>query len=306
MKQVAVIGAGGMGRFHANTLMDIPGVEVAEVCDPFPTDATEALGIPVTTEPQVCAATGWDGVVIASPDRTHAELTLLALEAGSRILCEKPLSYDLAGAQAIIDEELSLGERRVQVGFMREYDAAHRELAGRLSGRSDLHYLRCTHRNTNKDARPPEVVLVQSLIHDIHTVRWLAGPAHHVEARVVPRPGGLMHVLLVLELESGRSATIEFSDDGPAYSVVVEASCEAGIWSTGEEATDGDDWFGWFADAYRVQDRAWVDSLNAPAATGPSAADGLVAQLVADAALSSIERGVPMKVEPFDVPELYR
>ena len=116
MKQVAVIGAGGMGRFHANTLMDIPGVEVAEVCDPFPSDAVEALGIPITTEPHVCAAKGWDGVVIASPDTTHAELTLLALDAGSRILCEKPLSHDLAGARSVIDAELSLGDAACRLG----------------------------------------------------------------------------------------------------------------------------------------------------------------------------------------------
>lgn len=306
MKRVAVIGAGGMGRFHANTLMDIPGVEVAELCDPFPSNAVEALGIPITTKPHVCAAKGWDGVVIASPDTTHAELTLLALDAGSRILCEKPLSHDLAGARSVIDAELSLGDRRVQVGFMREYDAAHIELATRLEGRTDLHYLRCTHRNTNEDARPRESVLVQSLIHDIHTVRWMAGQVQNVDARVVPRPGGLMHVLLVLDLESGRSATIEFSDDGPAYSVVVEASCEAGIWSTGQEATEGEDWFAWFADAYQVQDRVWVESLDAPTASGPSAADGLAAQLVAEAALSSIEHGVPIQVELFEVPELYR
>ena len=309
MKRIAVIGAGGMGRFHAETLQGIAGVQLAEICDPYPTDQLQELGVPVTTDPQVCAAKGWDGVVIASPDDTHAGLALIALDAGSRILCEKPLSHHLAGAREVIDTEKSAGGRRVQVGFMRVYDPAHRALAKEVKELGDLQYLRCTHRNTNTQARPPDTVLVQSLIHDIHTVRWLAGPITEVDARTIPRPGGLLHVLLVLRLASRATATIEFSDNTYGYEVEVEATAADGMVMTsppqrprlrvgGEHRTPiGDDWFGWFAQAYRIQDSAWVRSLQAPEASGPSATDGLAAQLVADAALSSINLGHAVAVE---------
>jgi myo-inositol 2-dehydrogenase/D-chiro-inositol 1-dehydrogenase len=338
MKQVAVIGAGGMGRFHATTLLDLPGIELAAVADPFPHADLDKLGVPVMTDVAACAAHGWDGVVIASPDETHAELTLAALDAGSRVLCEKPLSDDLAGARAVIDKEVSIGERRVQVGFMREVDPAHVALAGQLASLGDLQYLRCTHRNTNADARPPATVLVQSLIHDIHTVRWLGGEIVDVDARAIPRPDGLLHVLLILRLASGATATVEFSDDGPAYSVLVEATTPEGIVSSrgsaepkprsegratgiasgataeqpkrsdaaivGSEATELD-WFGWFAEAYRIQDRAWVASLDDPEATGPSALDGLAAQLVGEAASTSLDSGARVAVQPHDTPEVY-
>lgn len=318
MKRVAVIGAGGMGRFHAETLVGLPGVELAAIADPFPHPDLERFSAPITTDVSTCASEGWDGVVIASPDETHAELTLAALDAGSRVLCEKPLSHDLPGARAVIAKEVEIGERRIQVGFMREVDPAHVALAQELPTLGELHYLRCTHRNTNAEARSPETVLVQSLIHDIHTIHWLAGPVVDVDARSIQRPGGLMHVLLVLRLESGATATIEFSDDTYAYEVEVEATAARGMITTsaparprlrvdGDHRTPiGDDWFGWFAPAYRIQDRRWVESLSNAEASGPSAVDGLRAQLVAEAALTSIAQGGPVDVVPYDPPEMYR
>lgn len=303
VKRVAVIGAGGMGQFHAATLAALPGVELAAVCDVFTETATrlaEHYDIEPATDPVATATAGFDGVVIASPDDTHAELALAAMGAGSRVLCEKPLSNTLAGAQAVVDAEAKLGERRVQLGFMREFDAAHLGLAKELASLGEIQYLRCTHRNTNAIARPPEVVLVQSLVHDIHTVHWLAGPVESVYARAIERPGGLSHVLLVLGLKSGATATVEFSDNTYAYEVEVEATTERAMVTTsapqrprlridGDHRTPiGNDWFGWFAEAYRTQDRAWVDSLYGSSAIGPSAPDSLAAQKVAEAGLESI------------------
>lgn len=306
-----------MGRFHAETLMSIPGVELAAIADPFPHPDLDAYGVPVTTDVESCAKEGWDGVVIASPDDTHASLTLLALEAGSRVLCEKPLSHTIDGARSVMDAEVALGERRVQVGFMREVDPAHAALADELAKLGDLQYLRCTHRNTNAEARPPEVVVTNSLIHDLHTVRWLAGDIAEVDSRVTVRPGGLDHVLLVLRMVSGVTATVEFSDNTYAYEVEVEATAAGGMVMTsapqrprlrvhGDHRTPiGDDWFGWFAEAYRIQDQQWVASLSSDHATGPSVADGLGAQLAAAAAIESILSGSLVEVESFELPKIY-
>ncbi len=317
MKRVCVIGAGGMGRFHAHTLQAIPGVELGAIADPYPHPDLDALDVAVTTDVEACAREGWDGVVIASPDDTHAKLTMLALDAGSRVLCEKPLSDDLDGARAVVAKEVESGQRRVQVGFMREVDPAHSALSEQLASLGELQYLRCTHRNTNADARPPEEVVTNSLIHDLHTVRWLGGDITTVDARVTPRPGGIEHVLLILRLASGATATVEFSDNTYAYEVEVEATAANGMVMTSAPQRPrlridgdhripiGDDWFGWFAEAYRIQDRQWVASLSDDAASGPSAADGLAAQLAATAAISSIQSGQPEAVEPFEAPEIY-
>ncbi|MFW2381720.1 MAG: Gfo/Idh/MocA family oxidoreductase [Acidimicrobiales bacterium] len=305
MKEIAVVGAGAMGRFHIRTMLDIDGVDVAAVADPYPHAELQELELPISTDPLTIASEGWDGVIIASTDETHAELAVAALEAGSRVLCEKPLASDLAGAVAVVETEAVLGERRLQVGFMRRYDPVHLDLVEELPDLNGIDYVRCTHRNTNAEARPPRAVINQSIIHDIHTVTWLLGSTAAVSASAVPRPGGLDHVVLTLQMESGAVASIEFQDRTYAYEVAIEASGPNGMVRSASpyhpstrrlvsEMEPFTDWFGWFTEAYIAQDRAWVASLDQSHATGPSAWDGLEAQLVSEAALVSLAEGGSM------------
>jgi myo-inositol 2-dehydrogenase/D-chiro-inositol 1-dehydrogenase len=67
----------------------------------------------------------------------------------------------------------------------------------------------------------------------------------------------------------------------------------------------GPDWFAWFAEAYRAQDQAWVASIAAGAAVGPSAWDGLVAQHVVEAIIRSLTTGESAAVEPLTAPAIY-
>ncbi|NNE96022.1 MAG: Gfo/Idh/MocA family oxidoreductase [Acidimicrobiales bacterium] len=305
MKRIAVVGAGAMGRFHIRTMLDLEGVEVGVVADPFPHPELSQFDVPVSIEPLAVASEGWDGVIVASTDETHAELAITALQAGSRVLCEKPLASDLAGAIAVVETEESIGQRRLQIGFMRRYDPVHLDVVEEIKDLDGIDYLRCTHRNTNAEARPPRVVINQSIIHDIHTITWLLGATAAVAASAVPRPGGLDHVLLTLQMESGALASIEFQDRTYAYEVGIEASGPNGMVRSASpylpatrrltsEMEPFTDWFGWFTEAYQIQDRAWIESLDQPQATGPSAWDGLEAQLVSEAALASLAEGGSM------------
>jgi myo-inositol 2-dehydrogenase/D-chiro-inositol 1-dehydrogenase len=50
-------------------------------------------------------------VDIASPNDTHAEIAIAALEAGKMVLCEKPLARNLAEAQRMVDAAKKAGTR---------------------------------------------------------------------------------------------------------------------------------------------------------------------------------------------------
>ena len=323
LHRIALVGAGGMGSFHARTLARIPGARVALIADPFgdnaATLATE-LGATATLDPMAAAVSDdIDAVVIASPDETHAELTLAAMAAGKRVLCEKPLATTIADAQAVVDAEVAHGSRVVQLGFMREYDLPHRQVVEAIAADSPLHLIRSLHRNTNADARTDLGVVGQSIVHDLHSIRFMSGSEITAVTGYATRRAdtSLLHVVLMCELSGGGHGLVEFDDDGFAYEVMVDVTIGNSTISTagpvraterrdaGVTQTIGRDWFGWFADAYRVQDDAWVQSLSDEAASGPSTWDGFAAQVVVGAALESLDGGGRVEVALPHRPALY-
>ncbi len=322
--RIAVIGCGGMGTFHARTLAEIRGAEVALLADPFGGDRVAALGAELgaaVSEDVAAAAVSddIDAVVIASPDETHAELTRAAMAAGKRVLCEKPLATTVDDARSVVDAEAALGRRVVQLGFMREYDLPHTQLLAALDGGGPLHLLRAVHRNTNADSRTDLAVVGQSVVHDLHSLRFISGQEIVAVTAYSRRrdDGGLRHLTLTCELAGGALGMIEFDDDGFAYEVLVEVTAERGTVTTAGpvralerrdaaiRTTIGRDWFGWFAEAYRMQDAAWVRSLDDDAASGPSTWDGLVAQVVVEAAIASATTGERTAVTPPRRPDLF-
>jgi myo-inositol 2-dehydrogenase/D-chiro-inositol 1-dehydrogenase len=307
--RVGVIGVGGMGSFHARTLAALAGVEVVAVADPFePNRVTVAaeLGCEALADPIALATRGdLDGVVIASPDETHPELAVAALGAGAFVLCEKPLATRLDDAMQVAAAELDLPARRLQMGFMREYDPAHVQLAAAVPSLGTIDHVRTIHRNANATPRSIELIVGQSLVHDVHSVRYLTGSEVTAVTVFGSGPVGdtFRHVLAVCRLERGAHAALEFDDGGFAYEVSVEIVGRDGDAATGtpprlatrragELSTHvGTDWFGRFAEAYRAQDAAWIASIRAGEAVGPTAWDGIAAQAVVDAMIESLRTG---------------
>lgn len=309
-----------MGACHAENITDLAGLELAWVADP-----DEQAGTAVATQLSTAwLAEGADGIddidalVVACPDRFHHHYAIAAMERGLPVLCEKPLTVELADARDIVDRELAANQRLVHVGFMREYDQAHQQVAAALVGLGSARHLRCVHRNTNTQARMVPQMLVESIIHDIHSVRWLSGSEIlSVRTSTVEKGERTTFVLLTCTLASGAVATIEFDDAATGYEVGVEVSCDAGnvvmaeparavVRSNGQAAaTIGQDWFSPFLGAYRNEMQAWHRALVADTTTGPSAWDGFAAQAVVEAAAKSAETGDEAAVTLGPTPDLY-
>lgn len=309
-----MIGLGGMGAFHARVLNEMGGVTVAALADPPNPrlgDLAAELGATVVDDPASLATSdAVDAVVIASPDETHSSLALAMIEAERPVLCEKPLAVSAHDAAEVVAAERRLGRRVLQLGFMREYDTAHRQVASALSDLGPIHHLRCVHTNTASTARPLRVVVGQSMVHDIHSVRFLTGAdfdwvaASHTSAA----DGAARHVLVMAGLSNGAHASLEFDDDAYAYHVSVEITAEHGAVSTGQQlraevrrggfrmAEEGADWFARFDQAYRSELADWVAAARHGGASGPTSADGLAAQLVVEAIVESIEQGTRIAV----------
>lgn len=320
--RVGVIGVGGMGACHARHVADLAGAELGWVADP-----DEAAGAALAAElgcewvaegldrigPQAGEAVDCDAVVIACPDRFHHRYVMAALDRGLPVLAEKPLTVELADARDIVDREVALGRRLIQLGFMRVYDERHVQVAGALERIGRPRHIRAVHRNTNDGSRTVPQMLVESVIHDIHSVRWLSGQEIlSVATSVVPGGAGTRMIIATCRLADGGAAVLEFDDIATGYEVSVEVTAERGnvvaaeplraaVRADGLVAGEiGDDWFTPFLDTYRVEVRDFLESVEAGAAGGPSAWDGYAAQAVVEAAAASAAAGGTFT--PVDLP----
>jgi len=118
-----------MGRYHAQKLAALPGVELAAVVDADLARA-QALGAPAFADYRAIFGKV-DAAVIAVPTDRHYAIARDCLEHGVHLLLEKPIATSLAEA----DELIALAaERRLvlQSGHVERYNGAFQALHTRM------------------------------------------------------------------------------------------------------------------------------------------------------------------------------
>ena len=69
----------------------------------------------------------------------------------------------------------------------------------------------------------------------------------------------------------------------------------------------GKDWRPRFADAYRNQNQAWINSIiDNSISQGSSAWDGMISTMVAESGVESFEQEKLIKIETMDKPDFYK
>lgn len=101
-KRIVVVGLGSIGQRHVR-LLDGRGDVMVELCEPNAEILKAALSElgphPAHRAYAAAIASKPDMVLIATPHGFHAEQTVQALAANIHVLCEKPMSDTLAGAE---------------------------------------------------------------------------------------------------------------------------------------------------------------------------------------------------------------
>jgi predicted dehydrogenase len=170
--RIAVIGAGYMGRFHAEKLAASAAAELVAIVDADAARAARvagALGCAHATDYRALLS-GIDAACVAVPTEKHYEVVRACLEAGVHVLVEKPLSRTLAEADSLL--ELARAKALVlQVGHLQRFNPAFRALAA--AGEKPLFI--DIERLAPFKARGTDVdVVLDLMIHDLDLVLALA------------------------------------------------------------------------------------------------------------------------------------
>src|SRR6266581_8449281 len=121
MVGIGLIGAGRIAQVHAKAYTSIAGARLLAVADVVHEAANRTADAYHTAAyynyHDLLAREDIDGVVIAVPTPSHAQVAIDAARAGKHVFCQKPMAPTLVEADAII-AACKQANVLLQVGFM--------------------------------------------------------------------------------------------------------------------------------------------------------------------------------------------
>ncbi|MFB7292073.1 Gfo/Idh/MocA family protein [Actinacidiphila glaucinigra] len=196
--RIGVIGLGDIARkAYLPVLTAQPGVELHLQTRTRATLDTvgDTHRVPVAHRHETLDALldqGLDGAFVHAPTETHVEITERLIAAGVPVYVDKPLAYDLAGAEHLVRlaEERGVG---LTVGFNRRHAPGYVQCADHPRDLILMQKNRIGHPETAR------TVVFDDFIHVVDTLRFLLpGPVEHTDVRARVRGGLLHHVTLQL------------------------------------------------------------------------------------------------------------
>lgn len=196
--RIAVAGAGAFGREHLERLGAMAGVEIAGIADIDLAAARQAAGrygVPKADGDalEMIARLRPDGLVVATPGRTHLPIALAALAAGIPVLLEKPVGTDVAEAERLVAAEAG-SSGFVLPGHVLRFSEHYRRLADIvLSGAIGpvLGFASRQHRDDGHAVRYTDVdPVLTTMVHDIDLAIWMTG-AGASSVHALRRPPGV-------------------------------------------------------------------------------------------------------------------
>ncbi|MET4900971.1 Gfo/Idh/MocA family oxidoreductase [Paenarthrobacter sp. CC6] len=262
--RIGIAGCGAISRNHLEAFNALADAVIVGVCDvdlQRARDTAEAWGIPaaVHSVPELLGL-GVDVISVCTPHPTHEEVVLQAAAAGVHVLCEKPISTDLASAERMVkacdDAGVKLGvlfQRRFWPAAQRIRAAIDdgtlgRPIMGRCSvmlHREPEYYSRDAWRGTW--ASDGGGVLMTQAIHYIDLMQWFMGEVAEVYGKINTfKHSGHIEVedsaTAVITFASGAIATLEASTAvSPSLGVQIRITGETGASASLTEFPEGSD-----------------------------------------------------------------
>lgn len=329
MKNVAVFGAGRIGRIHASNIASLPGVSLKYVSDPMAQYAealASELGAQAVSIEAALADKSIDAVAICSSTDTHSDLITRAAKAGKHIFCEKPVDLSVPAAKAV-GEVVAAAGVQCMIGFQRRFDPTFNEARRRMDageiGNPEMLII------TSRDpgAPPPAYIKASGgifrdmLIHDFDVFRWilcadgdeaawLSATGSVLTDPAIADTGDVDSTAVTIRTKKGRLCQINTTRRAAyGYDQRFEVLGSLGLLQCGNhtptevvqwdaQGIRGDKPENFFlqryAAAYRLELAHFFECLQSGAAFKTTVADGVKAQILADAATESYKSGQPI------------
>ena len=103
--KIAIIGTGLIGPRHAEAVLKVHGAELLCIVDPNPAARDVAARLRCRlykSVKEMLASSKPDAALVCVPNHLHIPVSKELLEASVHVLCEKPISVDVASGQELV------------------------------------------------------------------------------------------------------------------------------------------------------------------------------------------------------------
>ncbi|MFK7993357.1 MAG: Gfo/Idh/MocA family protein [Granulosicoccus sp.] len=255
-KRIAVVGAGLIGRRHAEAILNTRSASLGALVDPDPHTAVLAAQyntVCLESLDSLLDAKIADGIVLSTPNQQHVPQALACIEAKIPVLVEKPLAIDLSGAISIVR-----ASDAASVPVLTGHHRRHNPLvvkARQMISEGQLGTITAAQATTwfyKPDeyfdvpwrTRPGAGPVYINLIHDVDMLRHLCGEVIQVQAmesRMVRENEVEDTCVILMRFADGALGTLSVSDctaspwsweltarENPAYPVTSELCYQIG------------------------------------------------------------------------------
>jgi predicted dehydrogenase len=225
--KLGLVGAGGIAQSWAQALQGDTCAQLVGVAD-VRLDAARALAEGASARAfesyeAMADATGLDTVIVCTPPATHPEICMYFLERRVHVLCEKPLSVDLASARMMINAARRAGVKLAMASKFRYAEDVIRAksiVTSGILGEIALFENAFTSRvdmSTRWNSNPTVSgggVLIDNGTHSVDLMRYFLGPLNDLQVWEGKRSQGLAveeTVRIFVRSVSGVMASIDLS-----------------------------------------------------------------------------------------------
>lgn len=319
----AILGAGRIGQVHARAVASVPGARLVAIAEPIAAvaeAAQRAFGCELRSIDACAAADDIDAVVICTPTDTHADLIEQFARAGKAVFCEKPVDLSVARVKQALATIAATGAT-LMVGFNRRFDPDFMAVKAAIEAGQVGSVEMVTITSRDPGAPPYEYITHSGgifrdmTIHDFDMARWLLGEevvsvfasASVLTDSTIGELGDFDSANVILRTASGRQAVITNSRRASyGYDQRIEVLGSKGMVAAKNTAlanitlADGagfhepallNFFMTRYTAAYVNEIAAFVAAVADGAPTPTTGHDGLMALVLAEAALLSVAEG---------------